>query len=316
MTKFFKKLCLILTILIIPVSLVACGKDPETPTNAPGGGGESNPTVPVAFELNEEAANKVIEDTVVVFEDAIAKLNASEVLNIDNDDANEVVAAELFGYLYNANEFKKALGTTPVKLDEVYAYRLGGADNSNYFHAYNEGNDKLYVNYLIYKAGSYKYIGYEILLNDGDIKEININYFETHKDQGRAQFYNGNLNFETSTFEVFAGVVFEYTRTYLETNLTVENIDDVSWGYTYYDKFVFGDEASYEHNYDKPKSLQMINDNIENLDLLKVFEVYDEYNALQDAEVDVILETNYIGNIETSGGVSYRYRDNKIEKCI
>jgi hypothetical protein len=60
----------------------------------------------------------------------------------------------------------------------------------------------------------------------------------------------------------------------------------------------------------------MVNDNVENLDLLKVFEVYDEYNALQDAEVDVILETNYIGNIETSGGVSYRYRDNKIEKCI
>ena len=316
MTKFFKKLCLILAILIIPVSLVACGKDPETPTNAPGGGGESNPTVPVAFELNEEAANKVIEDTVVVFEDAIEDLNSSGILNIDNDYANDVVAAELFGYLYNANEFKKALGTNPVKLDEVYAYRLGGADNSNYFHVYNEGNDKLYVNYLIYKAGSYKYIGYEILLDEGEINAINISYFETHKDQGRAQFYNGHLNFETSTFEVFSGLVLEHTRTYLETNLTVENIDDVSWVYTYYDKFVFGDEASYEHYYNKPKSLQMVNDNIENLDLLKVFEVYDEYNALQDAEVDVILETNYIGNIETSGGVSYRYRDNEIEKCI
>lgn len=317
MTKLFKKLCLILAILILPMAFVGCGKDPETPTTTPGGGGSSNPPeTPVVFELNEAAANEIVEETITVFEDSIDVLNSLNILGIDNDYANEVVAAELFGYLYNANEFKKALPTQKVSLGSLYAYRLGGSDYSNYFKAYKEGNDKLYMNYIIYDAGCYQYIGYEILLEDGEIYGINVNYFEIEKDYGFAQFYNGILNFKTSTFEVFAGQVFNTSRTYLESKLNAENVDSVSWNYTYYDKFVFGDEPSYEHNYVSEDLLDVVGEKFDDFNVLKVFEVYDEYNSLQDAEIDVILETNYIGNIKSSGGVSYRYENNKIEKRI
>ena len=79
---------------------------------------------------------------------------------------------------------------------------------------------------------------------------------------------------------------------------------------------MFNEDKEYDHNYNNEKSLQIIEENIEDLNVLKVFEVYDEYNSLQDAEIDVILETNYIGNIKSSGGVSYRYENNKIEKRI
>ena len=89
MTKLFKKLCLILAILILPMAFVGCGKDPETPATTPGGGGSSNPPeTPVVFELNEAAANEIIGETITVFEDAIDVLNASNIFEIDNDDAN------------------------------------------------------------------------------------------------------------------------------------------------------------------------------------------------------------------------------------
>ena len=322
MTKFFKNLCLILAILIIPAFFVACGKDPSDPVSeggSGGGGGTVTPPAEVVFELNETAANEIISSSVTKFETAISSLNGSEILNIENAKANEVKSTGLFGYLYYANEFKKALGTTPVKLDGVYAYRLGGLTNSNYFHVYNEGNNKLFANYLVVEANSYQYIGYEIILDNGNITQTNINYFETNEGSGFTLFYNGKLNFETSTFEVFSGQFFEHTRTYLETNLNDENVDNISWNYTYYDKYVFDGTKAYEHNYNNETSRETIETNIESFNVLKVFDVYDEYTALGEGEIYRILtnDTNYIQNIkDNNGGVSYVYRDNKIEKSI
>ena len=314
MTKFFKKLCLILAILIIPVSLVACGKDPENPTDTPSGGGSSTPPTTVVFELNEETVNEVIAESIDVFEDAVDALNESDILNVDDDHEGEVLAVGLFRYLYYANEVRKVLPEQKVGLGDVYAYRLGGADNKSYFHVFNDGNDKLYVNYVTYNAGSYEYVGYEILLDNGDIENININYFETKKDYNRVQFYNGKLNISESTFEVYSGETFDgYSRTYLESKLNSENVDSVFWTKTYYDKFEFGSNKSYSHNFNTQISEQIINENIDELEVLKVFEVYDEYNALQDAEIDVILEINYIANIPSSG-FNYVYENYKIEK--
>ncbi len=317
MTKFIKKLCLILALMMIPVGFAACKDKEDTDTSTP----ETPTTAPeITYSITEEVANNLIDSSVVLFEDAIDSINKSGILSDGVNPGTALTTPDLFDHVYNAKLFKDECPDKKVKLNNIYAFRLGGENKYNYFKVYNDENTKLYIDYINNDSYEYQYIGYEYFLTNNVIQKINVSYFYKESNSlNYSLFGNLYLDFENSCFEVYSGKVFEHTENFIKTKMNSENIESVtSWSYSYYEKYDFGTTKDYYCDFVASGCVQEVRDTIDALDIAKGYRLYKEYQDLADYEIGTQLnkQTNYIGNITNNFRAIYVYRDNKFEKSI
>ena len=317
MTKFIKKLCLILALIVIPMGFVACKDNdandsttPETPASTP----------EVTFSITKDVANQLIVDSVAVFEDAIDDINTSGILSSGLNVGTTLTTPDLFDHVYNAKLFKEECVNKTVEINSIYAFVLGGEQKFNYFNVYNEDDSALYIDYVNRAGFNYQFIGYKYVLSNNVIKRLEINYFEKESNSlNYALFGNLYLDFENSCFEVYSGKVFGHTDNSIKTKFNSTDIGSVNgWAYSYYEKYEFGSNPSYTCNYVSGDCAQEVVDKIDVLDVPKGLETYDSYQLLQESDFGTKLNktTNYIGNINNNFDAMYVYRDNKFEKSI
>lgn len=311
MAKLFKKLCFVFAFVLISVSFVSCKKN-----NDGVGDNGGNDSTPAVFVINDNAANDIISNSLNVFENSIVKLNDSEVL----EEINPAVATTtpgLYRYLYNANLFKEKCTNQKISLNKLYSYKDEGEQEFNYFKAYNTDNSKLMIDYVNKFKGDLQYIGYEYVLNNGNIEKINVSYFEHESDLNSTNFAKLILNIKDSTYEIYSGVILAKNEDYIRDNFTRTKIADTNgWSYSYYEKFTFGTTVDYYCNYQLEKCVSEVRQEIENINVVKAYDVAVEYKNVSENVIVLSKSENYIRHIVDNFNliINFRYEDNKLEK--
>ena len=311
MAKLFKNLCFVFAFVLISVSFVSCKKN-----NNDSGDNSGNESTPAVFAINDNTANDIISDSLIAFENSLDKLNDSEIL----EDVNPAVGTTtpgLFRYLYNVNLFKEKCVDQKIVLNKLYSYKDEGEQEFNYFKVYNTDNSKLFADYVNKFKGDLQYIGYEYVLNNGNIEVININYFEHEDSLNSTNFAKLSLDIKDSTFEIYSGVILAKNEDYIRENFTRTKIADTSgWSYTYYEKFNFGTTTDYYCNYQLERCVSEVRQNIEDINVAKAYDAASEYKNVSENVISLSKSENYIRHITDNFDllINFRYENNKLEK--
>lgn len=299
----------------MPLCFVACKSSKNDSTGGGDGGNESseqepenNVTPEISYVLDDAEINRILSESFDVCKDFVTDLNESNLMR-DNDypETVGVKTYSIFDYALYPARFAKGY-TSAFDSTKTYIYYVG-SDKKFFDVKANNTNDKINVTILLdqYNDSIVTAYFYEFSIDKGDINSLKVSY--VNAGSSYITFSEALLDFKNSVCEIGIGSVseFESSRNFMNNNFTPEKfglINGDKWSYSYYQKFDFSSQKSYESDYDNmPNNEKMIN-YFDKFGFLGVFDKLDNSRQLHSSSL-VDMGSDYFLQYSSYGFISY-----------